>query len=66
MEEIVSARAGLATRFLLKCKQPNCLSRSDNTGFHTSPKQGQVYEINRRASLASKIIGRGRTGLHKF
>ena len=66
MEEIVSARAGLATKFLLKCKQPNCLSHSDNSGFHTSPKQGQVYETNRRATLASRITGKGRTGLHKF
>ena len=24
LEEIVSARAALATKFLLKCKQPNC------------------------------------------
>ena len=66
MEEIVSARAGLETKFLLKCKLPNCLSISDNSGFYTSPKQGQVYEINRRATLASRIIGIGRTGLHKF
>ena len=25
-----------------------------------------MYEINRRATLASRIIGKGRTGLHKF
>ena len=66
MEEIVSAHAGLATKFLLKCKQPNCLSHSDNNDFHTSPKQGQVYEINRRVTLASRIIGKGLTGFHKF
>ena len=65
MEEIVSARAGLATKFLLKRKQPNYLSRSDS-GFHTSPRPGQEYEINRRATSAIRIIGKGCTGLHKF
>ena len=65
MEEIVSARAGLATKFLLKRKQPNYLSRSDS-GFHTSPRPGQEYEINWRATSAIRSIGKGCTGLHKF
>ena len=59
MEEIVSTRASLVTKFLLKCKQPNRLLSSDNGGFHTFTKQGQVNEINRRATLAYTIIGKG-------
>ena len=41
MEEIVSAPAGLATKFFLKCKQPICPLRSDNSGCHTFPKTGE-------------------------
>ena len=41
VEEIVSAPAGLATKFFLKCKQPICPLRSDNSGCHTFPKTGE-------------------------
>ena len=58
MEGIVSARPGLVTKFMLKCEQPNCFSSSDNDGFQTSPKKVQVYEINQRATLASRIMGK--------
>ena len=54
IEEAVSLRVDLATKFLLKCKEPN--SRLGNTDFHTSSKEEQMYEIKRRATFSIRII----------
>ena len=56
IEEAVSLRVDLATKFLLKCKEPNFLSRLGNTDFHTSSKEEQMYEIKRRATFSIRII----------
>lgn len=60
----IPPHAAPTTNLFLKDKQPNCLLHSDNSGWYTSPKQGQVYQINWGLMLASRIIGKGCTGLH--
>ena len=54
-------RAGLATTFSISCKN-NCNPKS----FDTSPKLGHIHEINQTSILASRFIGKGRSGLNKL
>lgn len=34
-------------------------SHEKSYGFHTTPKGGQIYHINRNSILAFRIIGKG-------
>ena len=66
LDEITSERAWLGTKLSLVCSNVNCIT------FKRSPilcksttKQRQTYDINRKSVLASRLIGKARSGLAK-
>ena len=65
-EEVDTARAGLGTKFTLICENRDCATQPINKSFNTTRKSGQVYEINRKSVLASRLAGTGRNGLLKI
>ena len=62
MQEIVSSCEGLATTFILKCKQPQCISHTLNNDFFASPLSRKLYQIKWNSALASRIIGKVHNG----
>lgn len=66
ISEKISERTGLGTKFSIICSNPSCPTISLPSSFHTTLKQGHVYDINRKSVLASRIIGKGRSGLNKL
>ena len=58
----MSFRAGLQNKFSLRYVNPNYdLEES----FHSTDKANRVYDVNKKSVLASRVIGKGRTGLLK-
>ena len=66
LSELIKHRRGLGTKFILKCSNDLCKSHNSNEGFNTTKKKGQMFEINQKSVLASRIIGKGRRGVDKF
>ena len=62
ISEDKSYRAGLGTKFLLKCLNEKC---SSQVGFNTSKKTGKVFDINRKLVLAFRLIGKGHSSARK-
>ena len=56
-------RAGLGTKFSLRCLNPNC---DIEESFYSTDKTNRVYDVNQKSVLASRVIGKGRTGLLKL
>ena len=47
--EMSNARAGLGTKFVVKCENAECVSQTTGGNeFSTSRKDGQIYEVNRK------------------
>ena len=61
--EIESCRAGLGTKFSAWCVNSQC---SMNESFYPTNKMNRVSEVNKKSVLASRMIGKGHTGLSKF
>ena len=56
-------RAGLGTKFSLRCLNPNC---DIEKSFHSTDKTNRVYDVNKKSVLELRVIGKGRTGLLKL
>ena len=61
--ELVNFRAGLGTKFSLRCLNLNC---DIEESFYSTVKTNRVYDVNIKSVLASRVIGKGRTGLLKL
>ena len=58
--ELVNVRAGLGTKFSLRCFNSNCdLEES----FYSTDKTNREYDVNKKSVLASRVISKRRTGL---
>ena len=66
LEERKNERAGLTTKFALICSNKSCSFYTSPLYFHTTPKQGQSYDINTNSVLASRLIDKGRSGFRKL
>ena len=61
--ELVNFRAGLGTKFSLRCLNLNC---DIEESFYSTDKTNRVYDVNKKSVLASRVIGKGSTGLLKL
>ena len=66
LEERKNERAGLTTKFALICSNKSCSFYTSPLYFHTTPKQGQSYDINKKSVLTSRLIDKGRAGFRKL
>ena len=64
--EIATARAGLGTKLELRCCNVDCLSLLCQKSFYTTKKEGSTYNVNKKAVLAGRLAGKGRSGMAKF
>ena len=60
---LVNFRAGLGTKFSLRCLNANC---DIEESFYSTDKTNTVYDVNKKSVLASRVIGKGSTGLLKL
>eukprot|EP00112_Aurelia_sp_Birch-Aquarium-sp1_P015936 Seg357.6 transcript_id=Seg357.6/GoldUCD/mRNA.D3Y31 product="hypothetical protein" protein_id=Seg357.6/GoldUCD/D3Y31 len=63
LTEVAGSKMGLATSLRLCCTKDQC---TFSKSFHTSNKNGQAFEVNRRTVLAAREVGIGHKGLVKF
>ena len=64
--EIATARAGLGTKLELRCCNVDCLSLLCQKSFYTTKKEGSAYNVNKKAVLAGRLAGKGRSGMAKI
>ena len=58
--ELVNFRAGLGTKFSLRCFNSNC---NLEESFYSTDKTNREYDVNKKSVLASRVISKRRTGL---
>ena len=61
--EIGSCRAGLGTKFSIQSVNSQCLM---NQSFYSTNKTNQVFDVNKKSVIASRMISTGHTGLSKL
>lgn len=59
-------RQGLGTSWIFKCVNDKCPSQESNKPFNISRKSGHIYDVNRAAVLAFRVIGKGHSAARKF
>lgn len=60
------SRNGHGEVWILRCKVTDCKAHTNQTRFHTSPKNSRFYNINRAVVLAFRSIGRGWSAAQRF
>eukprot|EP00795_Rhopilema_esculentum_P017029 gene17029-8537_t len=57
---------GLSTTWIFKCVNDKGPSQQSNQAFNISRKSGHIFEMNRAAVLAFRLIGKGHSAARKF